>query len=65
MNEETEALRREMEELKNRTSPLVLIGPGPKGYLHQEKALDDIAQKFADGVEREIEDLKKRKGLGE
>ncbi|RLC28132.1 MAG: hypothetical protein DRH37_09945 [Deltaproteobacteria bacterium] len=63
MNKETEALRRKVEELDNRTSSSALIGPGRKGYPHQEKALDDIAQKFAEDVGVEIENLKKKKRL--
>ena len=66
MDKETEALRRKVEELDGRTSPLVLIGPGQKGYLHQRKALDKIAEKMADEFAKElekidIEALKKRR----
>ena len=67
MDKETEALRRKVEKLENRTSPLVLIGPGPKGFLHQEKALNEIAERdaeeFAKGLEKiDIKALKKKVG---
>ncbi len=38
-------IKNRLRELKDRTSSLVLIGPGEEGYLHQRKALDRVAEK--------------------
>lgn len=40
--------------LDSKTSSLVSIGPGEKGYLHQREALNKVAKRIAEDIDKTI-----------